>query len=187
MQEAGNSEEDEEMEDMDDEAMFRMDEHVAAVLRARRDAQPSNARRAVTEFRFRALALLDEYVKRCPGSPHLPSLLGPLLKALTQASNPVVPSEGGKAGSAKQPGNPALAGRIQVCALRCDWIINPMLCQCCSESRCPWHRLSLYDGPVANEVSALIQRLWISLRLSHLEVAIWFLQICQAILPLQAA
>ena len=111
----GNSEEDEEMEDMDDEAMFRMDEHVAAVLRARRDAQPSNARRrAVTEFRFRALALLDDYIKRCPSSPHLPSLLSPLLKALVQACQPVVPSESGKPASSKQSGNPVMAGRIQV-------------------------------------------------------------------------
>ena len=109
---AVSDEEEEEMEDMDDEAMFRMDEHMAAVLRARKDAQPSTSRRAVTEFRFRALALMDDFVKRCPTSPHLPSLLGPLLKAVSQASAPTGPSSGKQEGA--KAGNPALAARLQV-------------------------------------------------------------------------
>lgn len=110
---AGSEEEEEEMEDMDDEAMFRMDEHVAAVLKARRDAQPSSSRRALTEFKFRALALLDDYVKRCPTSPHLPALLSPLLKAISQAAAPSGNSSGGKQEGAKA-GNQPLAARLQV-------------------------------------------------------------------------
>ncbi|KAK9827786.1 hypothetical protein WJX74_002012 [Apatococcus lobatus] len=108
---ADASDEEEEMEDMDDEAMFRMDEHMAAVLRARKDAQPSTSRRAVTEFRFRALALLDDYVKRCPTSHHLPSLLAPLLKAVAAAAAPAAASNGKQEGT--KAGNPALAARLQ--------------------------------------------------------------------------
>lgn len=73
-------------EDMDDEAMFRMDDKLAAYFRAmQRGGAGKQVAAALLSLRLRVVVLLEEFAKRCPHSPLLPSTLPTLLEALRRA------------------------------------------------------------------------------------------------------
>ncbi|CAK9270133.1 unnamed protein product [Sphagnum jensenii] len=63
---------DSEMSDMDDEAMFRIDVHLARMLKQRKAAVDGGSKDVQTQllhFKFRVLSLLELFLQKHPGSP----------------------------------------------------------------------------------------------------------------------
>lgn len=77
-------------EGLDDDAMERLDGGLAAAVRAASQSKPSSVerRQQMLNFKLRAVALLEVYIRRVAGGPHLPAMLPPLLSALDKASKP---------------------------------------------------------------------------------------------------
>ncbi|KAK9814621.1 hypothetical protein WJX72_008822 [[Myrmecia] bisecta] len=82
---APGSDNDSDADAMDDAAMFRMDTTLAAVLRSSLKGGGTEARKALADFQFRAIALLEIHLKHAPHSPLIPSAAIPLLQTLSQA------------------------------------------------------------------------------------------------------
>lgn len=63
-------------EDFDDDQMFQMDDKIAAALKvmAKGGANARESREAISSFKFRAIGLLDIYVKKACFTP--PDLIG---------------------------------------------------------------------------------------------------------------
>jgi len=78
---------DSEGDSMDDEAMFRMDEAIASHLKLARGAQKAakERRQELTNFKFRALGLVEDYIKFKPDSTLTPNIVWPLLQSLSSA------------------------------------------------------------------------------------------------------
>ncbi|GIM10483.1 hypothetical protein Vretimale_14025 [Volvox reticuliferus] len=117
----GNDEDKSEDDDegLDDEAMFRMDDKLAAYFRSLvggRAGSTEAAERAsaLLNFRLRALALLEAFAKKVPNSPLLLTCLEPLLRALATASRP-----GGQPEMAKRLRG-VIANKISKCKCRLD-------------------------------------------------------------------
>ena len=53
---------------------------------SRKDSR--SQRQLLDAFKLRVLALLEIYIKKAPSSPHLPLLVAPLLRALSEAARP---------------------------------------------------------------------------------------------------
>lgn len=58
-------------EDFDDDQMFQMDDKIAAALKvmAKGGANARESREAISSFKFRAIGLLDIYVKKARFTP----------------------------------------------------------------------------------------------------------------------
>ena len=87
---AAEQEEEEESDGdgMDDDAMFAMDGALTAVLSASSAAKRDKkvAVEVALHFRFRALSLLEAFMRSHPSSPLLPTTVLPLLRALATAA-----------------------------------------------------------------------------------------------------
>ncbi len=72
---------------MDDEAMFRMDDAISSHLKLARGAQKAakERRQELTNFKFRALGLVEDYIKFKPDSALTPNIVWPLLQSLSSA------------------------------------------------------------------------------------------------------
>jgi DNA polymerase phi len=72
---------------MDDEAMFRMDDAISSHLKLARGAQRAakERRQELTNFKFRALGLVEDYIKFKPDSALTPNVVWPLLQSLSSA------------------------------------------------------------------------------------------------------
>ncbi|KZV92838.1 hypothetical protein EXIGLDRAFT_613837 [Exidia glandulosa HHB12029] len=86
IQAAGEDDSDEEL--MDDDQMMQLDAHLADVFRLRKSEkggakQNTNAQREATHFKNRVLDFVDIYIRKQPTSPHLPSIVLPLLDLVT--------------------------------------------------------------------------------------------------------
>ena len=100
----GGSDDDEpsEISDLDDEAMFKTDKALGAMMRAAKDKKQAaqQARLGQIALKFRAITLVDTVLQHFPASPHVPALIPRLLKGLRAAAMP--------------SGDAALAQRLQV-------------------------------------------------------------------------
>ncbi|GBG91164.1 hypothetical protein CBR_g52045 [Chara braunii] len=80
----------EEGDDLDDEAMFRVDEKLAAMFKLRKEALGGgNAKESKLEqlrFKCRVLSLIERFLKNNSGSPFVVSMVWPLLKAMANAA-----------------------------------------------------------------------------------------------------
>ncbi|GLI61735.1 hypothetical protein VaNZ11_004161, partial [Volvox africanus] len=106
-------------EGLDDEAMFRMDDKLAAYFRSLAGGRPGSTEAAeraaaLLNFRLRALALLETFAKKVPNSPLLLTCLEPLLRALATASRP-----GAQPEMAKRLRG-VIANKISKCRCRLD-------------------------------------------------------------------
>ncbi|CAM6028277.1 unnamed protein product [Sphagnum balticum] len=88
MEEGGS---DSEMSDMDDEAMFRIDVHLARMLKQRKAAVDGGSKDVQTQllhFKFRVLSLLELFLQKHPGSPlaliAMPGLLQAFVGSICQ-------------------------------------------------------------------------------------------------------
>lgn len=89
-------------EDMDDEAMFRLDDKLAAYFNAmQRGGAGKQMASALLSLRLRVVVLLEEYAKRSAHSPLLPSMLPTLLEALRRAL--------------RNPAHEQVGSRVSVC------------------------------------------------------------------------
>ncbi|CAM6049668.1 unnamed protein product [Sphagnum compactum] len=82
---------DSEMSDMDDEAMFRIDVHLARMLKQRKAAVDGGSKDVQTQllhFKFRVLSLLELFLQKHPGSPlaliAMPGLLQAFVGSIRQ-------------------------------------------------------------------------------------------------------
>lgn len=90
---------DSDVDELDDEDMAKMDGALVAAVRAMAQPKPVERKQQMHNFKLRVAALLEVYIKRNPGSPHLPGIVPGLLSALERANKP--------------SGSPALSDRIQ--------------------------------------------------------------------------
>lgn len=80
---------DDDIPDATDEQMFRMDTQLAAYFASARSSRDSKqARQDAVNFKLRAIACLEAFMKKAPQSPLLITLPAPLLAALVAAYKP---------------------------------------------------------------------------------------------------
>ncbi|CAG9465467.1 unnamed protein product [Pedinophyceae sp. YPF-701] len=77
-------------EDEDDAGMFRMDKHLGEMLRANKERKSSErtAKQTRLNLKLRVVALLEEVLRRHPGSPQACRAVVPTLRALKMAAGP---------------------------------------------------------------------------------------------------
>ena len=85
-------------EDMNDEQMEALDEHIEKIFQERKNAtskktQNKDAKEAVVNFKCRVLALLDVYIKQEHKNPLALQLLVPLLNVIRMTKSPIVSSK----------------------------------------------------------------------------------------------
>ncbi|EFJ35736.1 hypothetical protein SELMODRAFT_438609 [Selaginella moellendorffii] len=75
---------DAELSDMDDDAMFRMDVHLAQILKAKRSGEPDTQAQLV-QFKFRVLGLLDTFLQKQSESVAVLTVLPTLFQSYLDA------------------------------------------------------------------------------------------------------
>ena len=85
-------------EDMNDEQMEALDEHIEKIFQERKNAsskktQNKDAKEAIVNFKCRVLELLDVYIKQEYKNPLALQLLVPLLNVIRTTKSPIVSSK----------------------------------------------------------------------------------------------
>ena len=70
-------------EDLDDDAMFKLDSIIAAQFQLRREQNKKRKKEEMIHFKFRVLALLEDYIKSSAKSSKIPLLCEYLLHSIT--------------------------------------------------------------------------------------------------------